>query len=737
MARIGRQTTQRRGGTGIALVGLVMLLVIAGCAHQKAFKRGTRLSEEGRYEGAIAELEEAIRLAEAKNKDKAADRYREKLESVKQEAAPFFYNRAENAFARADLGEAQMLIERCVTYCPGDTRYPAFRQRVRKAIAEAEQRHAEALALADEQRWDEAIQRMQQALGQYRSMPGGDGDLAQIRERAYQQYLGQAEAALNDNDLAGAKAEAQRALSYKKAGREAKAVLKTVKDRREAAELIARGRALLQQGDSQEALRLLERAQELHPTQAELPGLLIQARRAVCDLYISQGRQALEAGRYAAALKSFRQSHDLLAGYGGINALLADAKSRLTQRHLQTSQQYLQNTQPGSAVVHAVAALGYEPGNFDARRQLVRAAGQVRDHVRYTVAFLGFRATPEQRAMANSLASVALKHLTHTRPTNVSLVERADPQTVLDNPNAAAQPTGLPAAALEGVDAHLVGEILDSQIVTQTTEVGRGESTYQDGYRAEPNPNYVQAADEADEALQDLERARQRLAEAKVRLARYESADPDDARAQQRKQRAIADVAEAQQRLVNAATRVSTAQVRLVATPSEILVPNMVKHEFPVEEVTWTAKVSCAVKMLDAATGELILAEQVEGQHAQSDRMVAADEARNVPGDPLELPDDRMLLDSAAKATMEKLKPSLSAALTQHGQRFATLMQRAETAGDMDQAVDNAIKYLFAYPKGAEHTNAMVDYVRRYLGPEDALLDLRDLLRTHCQLPLK
>jgi tetratricopeptide (TPR) repeat protein len=738
MTRIGKRIDERRQQhTGIALLGLMVLMLLAGCAHEKAFKRGTRLSEEGRYESAITELEEAVRLAEAKNKDKAAERYREKLAEVKKEAAAFFYNRAENRFTSTDLGEAQTLIERCVTYCPADTRYPAFLQRVRAAIAETEQRRTEALALADEQRWDEAIQRMQQALGQYRSMPGGDGDLTQIRERAYQQYLGRAEAALNNNDLTGAQAEAQRALGYKANGREANAVVKTVKDRREAADLIARARALLQQGNGQEALRLLERAQELYPTQTELPGLLSQARRAVCDLYISQGRQALEAGRYAAALQSFNKSHDLLAGYGGIGALLADTKSRLTQRHLQTSQQYLQNTQAGSAVVHAVAALGYEPGNFDARRQLGRAAGQVRDDVRYTVAFLGFRAAPEQRAMANSLASVALEHLTRTRPTNVTLLERADPQTVLDNPNASAPPAGLPAAAQEGIDAHLVGEILDSQIVTQTTEVGRGESTYQDGYRAEPNPNYVQAADEADEALRDLERARQRLAEAKVRLARYESADPGDARAQQRKQKAIADVAEAQQRLVNAATRVSTAQVRLVATPSEVFVPNMVQHEFPVEEVTWTAKISCMVKMLDAATGELILAEQVEGQHAQSDRMVAADEARNVPGDPLELPDDRMLLESAAKATMEKLKPSLSAALTRHGQRFATTMQRAETAGDLDQAVDNAVKYLFAYPKGTEHTNAMLDYVRRYLGAEDALLDLRALLRTHCQLRLK
>jgi len=739
MARIGRRITERRrdGRGNIAgLVGLMALLLVASCAHQKAFKRGTKLSEQGQYERAIAELEEAVALAEKGGKDKTAQRYREKLAEVKIDAARFFYNRAENVFAMTDLGEAQMLIERCVAYNPGQTRYLAFRQRVRQAIAAAEQRRSEALALAEEGRWSEATQRMEQALRQYRSMPGGDGDLRQIRERAYQHYLARAEARLLENNLEDARSEAQQALAYKGTGREAKAVLETVKNRREATDLIARGRALLQQGDSQEALRLLERAEELHPTHAELPTLLSQAKRAVCDLYIGQGRQAMEAGRYVAALKSLQKSHDLLPGYGGIGTLMADARSQLAQRHLQTAQQSLKNGQAGSAVVHAASALGYESGNFDARRQLGQAAGQVRDRVRYTIAFLGFRAQPAQQAMANSLASVALEHLTRTRPANVVLVERPDPQTVLEQRQTRIS-SPLPTAAQEGINAHLVGDILDSKVVTQTKEVGRGESTYQDGYRPEPNPDYVEAAAEADDALNDLERARRRLAEAEARLARYAYADPDDSRAQDRKQRAKADVAEARRRLVDAATRVGLAQGRLAATPPEVLVPNMVKHEFPIEEVTWTATITCMVKMLDATTGELILAEQVEGRHVQSDRMVAADPERNVPEDPLELPDDRLLLEAAAKSVTAKLKPSLNGAVTKHGQRFAAAMRRAEAAGDVTGAVDNAVKYLFAYPKGAEHTNDMVDYLRRYLGDEDTLLDIRKLLRTHCQVLLK
>jgi hypothetical protein len=52
----------------------------------------------------------------------------------------------------------------------------------------------------------------------------------------------------------------------------------------------------------------------------------------------------------------------------------------------------------------------------------------------------------------------------------------------------------------------------------------------------------------------------------------------------------------------------------------------------------------------------------------------------------------------------------------------------------MIRAADSAVKYLFAYPKSAEHTNAALRNLRQYLGEEDELIDIRDLLNRHCQV---
>jgi hypothetical protein len=250
----------------------------------------------------------------------------------------------------------------------------------------------------------------------------------------------------------------------------------------------------------------------------------------------------------------------------------------------------------------------------------------------------------------------------------------------------------MPADKLRGVDALILGRIIDSRIIEETKHTGHGESIYQDGYRPEPNPDHVAAAREVDAALERFKRAQARLGDAEAHLARYDHVHPGDGEAMAKKRRARADVAEAKQRLANAATKLGIAQVRLAATPRDVMVPNMVRHEYPVHTVTRTARIGCMVKMLDTATDKLILAETLDGRHAHSDEMVAADPARNVPRDPLELPDDLTLIEEAAAEAIMKLKHALSMAARKHGNRFLVQMRHAETGGGGGQLCEISLR---------------------------------------------
>jgi len=736
---IGRKVeTDRTTLTRLGAMTLVLLL-LAGCAHEKAYKRGDRLSREGQYEQAVAELENAVRLAEENNNHRTAEKYRERLEQVKLQAGQFFHREAELCLNRADLGAAQGFIEQAVKFCPQEQTYWSLRQRILKAIPEAEQVRADALSLAEQRQWQAAVQRMNEALAMYRTLPGGDADLKRIRDRAYRYYVDLAQERLREDNLAEAESQAQEALVYQPSGQEAKTVIQTVKNRREAAVLIERGRTLLAQGNPEEALSTLERAARLHPLHPDLSDLLGQARRGICDHWLEQGRTAVTARNYPAAMRFLQKSQGLLDGYGGVDSLLADVRSRLAELHLKGSQQYQQEGAAGAATFHAAAALSYLPEHSEARRQLAACAEQVRQEIAYTMAFTGFKALPEQQTLAAMLDSAALEHLTRMHPANVMIVERTDLQAILGEQDLSKTDridpqARVPSGQLQGVDALILGQVIESKVTSENKQTGHGESTYQDGYRPEPNPDHVKAAGILDAAVEHLERSRQQLAQAEERLARYRHADPANPEEWARKRKAQAEVDEAKQHLVNAAADVGTAKIRLASIPRDVLVPNMVKHRYPIETFTWTAKICCMVKMLDAATGEVLLAERVEGQASKSDRMVAADAQRNVPEDPLELPSESTLLEAATNSAIVKLRQTLDQACRKHGQRFLTRMQQAEAAGDTPAAVDNSIKYLFAYPAGDTQSNRMVEFLRRYLADEDGLIDVRGMLRTHCHV---
>lgn len=490
-----------RARVSVCLLGLSLLsiaLVTSGCAHEQAYNRGAKLSRQGQFDQAIAELEEAVSLAEEARKFDAAQRYREKLAEVKFEAGRFYYRKAEERFAQADLGAARDLIARSIGYNPQDQTYQAFRDRVARAIEDAGTLRAEAISLAGQGQWSTAVARMNEALAIYRTMPGGDADLRQIRDRAYNHYLSRAQDLLRQNDLTGAEEEARSALVYRDSGREAQTVLRTASDRREAADLIARGRSLLEQGDCEEALKLLERARILYSTHAELPALLGQARRAVCDKWIGQGRAAMEAGDYAGALRMFQNSDDLLRGYGGAGTLIADAKARLAEVHVGAAQRYLTEGMPGAGVLHATAALGYQPGDSEALQLLRQCETRTRDKVRYTAAFVGIKAMPRDRVLAEMLGAAVVEHVTHMRRANIALVERTDLQMILDERDLslsglAGVQSRVPDDGLDGVDALILGQVIDSRIIDETRHTGHGESIYQNGFKPRPNPDHITA----------------------------------------------------------------------------------------------------------------------------------------------------------------------------------------------------------------------------------------------------
>jgi hypothetical protein len=387
----------------------------------------------------------------------------------------------------------------------------------------------------------------------------------------------------------------------------------------------------------------------------------------------------------------------------------------LSEQHLAQAALYQKQGLDGAALLHAVAAMEYSSEGPEAREQLRVSMQAVQKVIQYSVAYGGISAPADFAFAVDKLNPAILVMLNRLRPACVRILEQPEADA----------------------DAVITGEILALDLLEDTQVKAHGTSEYQDGMRPEPNPDYLAAKEEADHVLSELNRAREHLAMAKKRRALMGRPDPNDPDALRRFRKAEADVVEAQERTVTVATNLAIASTKAAATPQEILVPNIVPYEYPIHTVEKSVRLACLIKMTDQHTRGMLLADQVEAGTSQSDTVIQAVPSRNVPADPLELPDDMTFYDLAVAALEEDLGKVLHVALGKHSDRFVQAFQQAKSTGDQSRAVDQGVKYLFAHPVGYEHTNTMTEYLHTYLGKEDALLDITGLLRKHCRILLR
>jgi hypothetical protein len=128
-----------------------------------------------------------------------------------------------------------------------------------------------------------------------------------------------------------------------------------------------------------------------------------------------------------------------------------------------------------------------------------------------------------------------------------------------------------------------------------------------------------------------------------------------------------------------------------------------------------------------------LLAEELTAEAPAADRYIPADPLHNVPGDPLELPADPVLLDQAidtlVPALAERLQPLLAGPTEQLLLDYRTARDTART----ELAREAALSWLCAQPQYTDTAHNLLDYVKSTLETQDARLPLEDLFRTHVQ----
>jgi tetratricopeptide (TPR) repeat protein len=732
------------------LLFFVTLGVFAGCASE--MKRGQRELDRGDFASAVQHFERAVNDQKPKELVVSARQlawtYREngqplenkklneavvKLADALERAARWSFDAATQTHARARQAEAKAALEKTLSYIPG---YPGARELLNKVVqaqSQASALHAQAQQQARSSQWDQAVETLNTALKTDGTLPGGQATLDRIKQEAYQWYCALAKQALERDAREEVKQQVANARRFAD-GPEARQTLETVDTRNRADRSVAAAGKEFEAGKFEKALTHFLEAEALYPTMPGLAARIVTTKERICDGYLAQGKKELAAYHFFEALRQFTRSQTLLPDYGRVEGYLAVVSERIAEQHLSQARQFQQRGLHGNAVLHQVLCLNYQPQNVTVARELEESMRAIRQEVQYTIGFLGFEAKASDRSIADRAEARGLQHLNRIKPENVQV---RDMLSLRPGVEAQQRPLenliGGDGRLGQGVDALIMGKVLENsvRITTQTTY---GQSEYQYGMKAVPNPDYDQAMHRYNQANQNLLRAQQNLQSAEQMLETARALNRQDSNTVN--QIALATQTQltnmARNKVQQCQREVTDAQNAVTTTPRLKNVPDMRQHRYPILTKTKAATVTFSIKMVDTATGSVLFTDRFEGQFAQSDRTVEEDLAHNVSADPWEVPDDAVMSTEALEALTGKLHASIELATQKHGHRFIVLMRQAEAKKQTEQVVENVIKYLFAYPIDPEDTERLMRGLEPVIAKQADFVNLPQRLRQYC-----
>ena len=721
-SNMNRHTNRSQSSlSAIRLLILLGVLLSAGCDKaMKSYEDGVDLLARNRYDAAIGKLDLALEQCRQK-RNRDCSMFEEKLAHARHVAAEHYYGIAETNLIATRLNDAKRNISRAIGYEPANPMYIKLREIILEQTLAAESLRREAVEYAGRQQWDAAIEAMQQAIAQYRNMPGGQSQLDKIRKEAYRFHLAAARSLFgtDQDQWDQAVVASQKALQYYPGGREAKGIITQIANRRKALELIDRAMNLIaENADPRAVLDTLEKARRLYSSHPEINALVHKAKQAVCDAKIAQANAAIGAGRFHQALGLLRGSNRLLKNYGNVNSIIADVTQRIAQLHTDTGDVFRNEQKFGNAALHYIVAMNYKDRFGPARSGLAESISRLRESVKYSIGYVGFNCSWRDRKVTDTIETALLQHIYKTRPANILIKDSLGFKKALSGINANIAEVDVIDVRIENArpkntDALIIGQVLNKDFVV-AEDVTHAHSEYQSGTKMRPNPDYKKASLRVKFLFHDDEEAVSRLKAVRIKARKMVQPRPgDDEHALgERRHKARIMIVAAEKHAKAICLALAKAKKRLAHIPPHIAIPVISEYKYPVVRITRTARISAFIKIVDCRTAAILMAESVKGSHSVSDTYVTADPAHNVGGDALELPQDDYIMKKATDQITGKLYGLCDSYLANHSKRFVAMMRREQSDGHQELAVEEAMRYLIAPRNGGADRNKTIAFLK-------------------------
>jgi hypothetical protein len=699
--------------------------LLSGCsAAGTVYDDGVRMENYGHLDGAIQQYTMAVELKPS------TKLYQTALRRVRKKQATHYLKLAQTASSEKQLATAERHLKKSLAYSSSASAR-TLQSNIRQNIEKAESMRKRALTTSSNGgKWEDRISLMRKAAEINEQMPNAQTDIATLVDGACTAYLEQARLYLNQGRWADCEKAARRVYTHKPDCIEAKEFIAEVQRRSKASELVAKAKGLLKKWELNVALTDLQKAEKLFPGCKETAQLIAKVKDDICRRDVAKGRILSKQGKHAEAFYLFQFCQTLRPEYKGLDELAEQARTRLININVLKAQAYAKKGLVANAFLHNLIVLSYDDTHPDANEWLMLCGERLRGRLCFSAGMLPVQATVRRyQVVAERLEAMLLENLTEDDIRNLQFLDQDDLKRVAMAAQARAKDGQAPLPD-HRVHAVIRAKIMYGRVSTKRDHV-KAASKYQNGFISKLNPERkkveaeVQKAEKAHASAVEAAAAARAISGLTSAMAGM-GGTGNMIHTMGAMNNAGGSMANAG--VTTSQNRLNIARQKLANTPTRVPVPKYVTHSYNVNTITQTAKVRAYVKILDTGVRRPLLVKTLTGTWMACDKYIKEDSGRNVPGDPLELPEDEEMFEKALTSIANTICAAIRKAYDEHSDRFVKDAVRATKRRRFDEAAENALNYLLIHPKDGAQTKAMHALISKRLGAEKKLLDIQKLL---------
>ena len=585
----------------MSLIGLLILIFLAGCAVSESYKTGQELSNVNRWEEAIGYFETALKESPDKQE------YKDALLEAKQKVAKIHYEKAKSSLAKVPEQNVpaleQISKESGLAYNldPNNKDIKSFHDSLREKINNlnitVKSLYSQADVDMQKEDWTAALTKLKQVNKMFLNYEDTGAKLAKIEQEGAKLFYQQGLTLSKQEDWKMAAQAFKAAMDINPGYYDVAKLYQDAKSKDNADYFVTVAEKAEQAKNWEKAIFMYEKAAEYQPENQALLKKLDNLKAKVGQLYFDDAGKLLDQGKFYTALKkaeivkSYKPSVQGDAGY-------KEFISKFCTRVMDRADKYRDREMWGNALVWYQKVEALNPQYPELFQKVLELRDQINKRIRKSIAVFDFGSPSNNKDAGKIVANKLITYLHRNASGDLRIIERENLQSILREMQLGQ--TGIvdvksaQTAKMRGIDTFIMGDVL--QFTSKFTD--------------NPSTSQVKVlVDEQDEPNPEFQ------------LWRMMHPRPSE---EDRKSMPPMTMKKRIYQFIS--YRQGTAKIN--------------------------ALIEVSYKLVDTASGENIYANTIPGRMIREDKYQDAVQAANIPHDPLELPTESEALD---ELTNEKI----------------------------------------------------------------------------------